>query len=745
MVLDWKNTTRTDEDTSRYKKVARILARSEWTRRLYEELTTLRNKAVPHQYFYLVDGPSGIGKTQLPFTMEAKGLVVCHLLLTLSQTLQNIYQPLREVSCQFQIALNSDLVILNPSQRDDPQLSSDALYAFPTPLHTVAFIFASLGVRLDQVRKFTVRALSRYVQSMTQEHRPVYFLDEVLPLHTRQKLQDSDINRLRLARNLLRAVGLVVVLMGTNSSAANFADLAIHSRTSLAALTTPWCKVITRLSPATLDSLAPLGVKEKLISLDIVDPTGNCRLFFNSQFRTCIPWFVEIFVQAISALEPVRRYTGNVSKFMDKLLCAMSTTIFQSKDKLRSMNGLRGQYNMHLTTTKFPTTTREGGARHKNPAKKEPSPIACPDTASLVSNHFAWLNAIDPSLYLRDDHLWIDPSCKNVWENPPASFKRAIEDSLFYLLLGGGKGEHFPKPFAFSSNPYTTLHTKTMLDDETRGIIRGVNSPNENSSALHRCGDLLESMASVAIEMSSHQGGVRGILVSDFLLCFLRELLPSSIALEWKEEAGPSRFLTSTFLSQRIPFLSTANDPWPQTLKDIPGTNFGDFNRAENAERIDVKIFNSQSQIIATAEMKNYETALNGETIVAILQRCVVFPPPHFLHLVPCSRVQEKYFSKTGRNKIDEARKINTTLDQTAILKVAFDSSQVCLKPLFVNSCPTQLCTRAVIFYPIENIHDQYHEVKSLVAVAERIQSRPQNKRSRSPAIAGRDSRKSFH
>jgi hypothetical protein len=119
-----------------------------------------------------VDGPSGIGKTQLPFGLSADGTLRSHhLLMTLpSQSSgQSIYQTFAPISEIFHFSLGNDLKNLHV---DSDQLEQS------TSLWTVAFLMSLMGrTQFDSTSNCTIKELRNFVHNLPQEERPIFFLD----------------------------------------------------------------------------------------------------------------------------------------------------------------------------------------------------------------------------------------------------------------------------------------------------------------------------------------------------------------------------------------------------------------------------------------------------------------------------------------------------------------------------------------------------------------------------------------
>jgi hypothetical protein len=260
----------------------------------------MRDAATPDHHFYLVDGPSGIGKTQLPFSLSAgeTGVKIVHLLMTIGERpmLQEIYLSFIDHSVILSSCLGADLT-------DHPNMSlgCDALRGCLDDLWTVAFFLTLLGRDLDQTSRFTVQELRSVIENLDTNQRPIIFLDEVLThVHSKGTLTASspEALKLQLVRNILRSVGLVVVLMGTNTCAANFLTISGSSR-GPGSDNPVWCQLITELPRSTDSSLQVLGAFGALNLANQKHELQGLVIFLREQFVSCLPWFVENFVASV--------------------------------------------------------------------------------------------------------------------------------------------------------------------------------------------------------------------------------------------------------------------------------------------------------------------------------------------------------------------------------------------------------------------------------------------------------------
>lgn len=707
----------------RYESVGEALKGEELIRILLKELIEARADCNPDHPFYLVDAPSGTGKSQLPFTLKAAGVKVCHLLLNTDQQTQSIYQPLLPLSRLFEGCLLNDRNTLQAFEMQSDVLRSDSLRRTHLPLETVGFLLLVLGCHLPDPSDWTPLYLSGKVRNLPDEQRVIIFLDEVFPYPDGSEIPTKSVVSLRLARNLLRAVGLVVVLMGTNSSASNFADFSYAARSS-----NPyeWCRIITRLPRITDASLVALDVLSKLNDIRCF----SLQTFLRDAFRTCIPWFASLFVKVMRRFQEEKSVFSTSCELFDAILEHMSRLIYERKRLLRVGSGLSGQYCLHLCCHKFGLISQPDGECLSNK-----------QTSSFVSSHFAYLNEEDEiSLFLRNVGLYSNSQPQrneSVWR-PTASFYGATKDPLLYLLLGGGR-EGFPEPFVSSQDNQTTVMTtyqvRQHLYDQERVKTRRNRINDDNTRSQHRDGLILEAMAAVAMEIASHRGGVCGIRVDEFLLRLVHELQLSmesrSTMIEWEDKFKPSAYLTNDFTDLVVPYLSPSNDPWPPSLTRVDETKFGNLIRPGDQEKCDFQV-QYDDTIVISGEAKNHDEdePINLEIVRNIVQR---FPKTSTLHLVFAPNLQPTDFKNVSgwdtfkaelnqqipnthsgiqsKKKGTVKKKDIIDLDKVALLRVVVKNSKLSLKPLFTNgpmsSAPNKeqfSPDRAIIFFPLDSL-----------------------------------------
>jgi hypothetical protein len=168
-----------------------------------------------------------------------------------------------------------------------------------------------------------------------------------------------------------------------------------------------------------------------------------------------------------------------------------------------------------------------------------------------------------------------------------------------------------------------------------------------------------------------------------------------------------SHFLSSDCLTQTIPYLSPANDQWPEILSQT-GCIAASMKRPSRKKQLDLKI----PGWAITGECKNYENAIPLEVLRGILRK---IPAESRLHLVFVSKIQENYFTETGSWSSFYHSLLSP--GNICILKATVHDGTLRMEPLFNGSdsipksdvvdsspdLPHRLADRVMIVFPIES------------------------------------------
>jgi hypothetical protein len=137
--------------------------------------------------------------------------------------------------------------------------------------------------------------------------------------------------------------------------------------------------------------------------------------------------------------------------------------------------------------------------------------------------------------------------------------------------------------------------------------------------------------------------GVSGISVSDFLYNLFFHIFGFSSDFSKEFSAfGRLKSLSNHF----VPFLSVANQNWPDYLGNIPNFRLGNLQRSRNLEQVDFNCspFSLHSDVISiTGECKDWDSAIDVGTLE---KKLIPHIPQHSnLHLVFTRSVQSQYYS----------------------------------------------------------------------------------------------------
>ncbi len=182
--------------------------------------------------FLLLDGPSGIGKTQSVFTLLSNkefvnAYAAVYLVLDVtSPNLQPIYRAFKTQSLLLQDCISRDLaafpITMVPHCHDILE---------NRPFETVMF-FDFLFFQTSTCK--TILNLRTKIQAEQKNY--VVFLDETPPISEHRRY-------VAFIRNILRLCGIVPVLLGTDSTAANLVPKAKDGSRGRGNL---WCTVVVK-------------------------------------------------------------------------------------------------------------------------------------------------------------------------------------------------------------------------------------------------------------------------------------------------------------------------------------------------------------------------------------------------------------------------------------------------------------------------------------------------------------------
>ena len=645
--------------------------------RLLEAQKNNGRDSLSNNTFFVVEGHSGVGKTQLSFALKASGLKVVHLLLSSGGDVsaQPVYTIFSDLSSVFNSGVAEDLL-----KFQDPNQNafgvSDLMYS-AQPLRVVEFtvhVLKLLGVEMRSSEPVVSMSALRNIiaQRATMNggegaHAlPVFVFDEVFSGLTSDP-SDENVRSMRFVRNVFRALGLVTVFMGTNSSAANYIKLATHTRGSR----NPWCHLITRLPKLTDATLKVLGAQDLLTHLSNNGHHG-LEEFLSSCFLNSTPWLVRLFVEAAREANHIQ----SSHLLLDEILSHMAEAIFSTKKTLRSQ--LSGQIRLLLSGHSDFSTA--------------------PGFERLVDKHLATPNSESKDLYVSvgaNDECYLSVNGGLRWR-PYSSFSSATADPFLYLTLAGGScSQTFIPALAIDESRTPTLqYVDAVLKEENSN-----KTCLQNELALKRDGNVLEVIASIAMIIASHEEGTGGSPLKRFLPRLVWELLREGKGEVQFQDTLMEQFLSDRLCNLQVPYLSPVNNSWPEAMSAIQGSCFGNLKRVRDGDKIDIRVdgMNTGDNVaVISGEAKNYQKALDLKVLKEVLQRV---PRSSDVHLVFCPGYQSNYFTRT-KDSWSSFRDENR-LQEVSLLRVYLTEGagrDLVIAPLFPESVPPQPCTRCVIF-----------------------------------------------
>lgn len=405
---------------------------------------------------------------------------------------------------------------------------------------------------------------------------PIFVLeDEVNVLGDKQ---------IRLVRNVFRAARLLVVLMGTNISAANLVTKrALLFRGELTRELR--CVVISSLPTCTESTLEILGFNEEMKRVLSAHSEfwRQFVLFFDKFGRECLPWFACLVVQKLKRLmagesmyqlstQQPTPFTGrsdpvssgsssdmdvddaNTANYLpvdlgtclltlDCLFDACFQEIVGSKTQVMSREGLRGQLALQLNMYHLDDQVQSYSS------DEIASYISSKQTNLYVGNHFS--KPVHPM-----ERIFIDSTTGILvaqrepggicipWK-PMGVFSTCYSDPILHLLMGGQpirvraselanqhlRTQHTQFTYIASGEShrrqYFQLSAHSALYEVQHGWFTsapsmGLNAGNKE--AIARDGDLLECLSVIAVTSASRTNGLRGTTVIDFFADLVGQL-----------------------------------------------------------------------------------------------------------------------------------------------------------------------------------------------------------------------------
>ncbi|KAH3765870.1 hypothetical protein Pelo_2273 [Pelomyxa schiedti] len=609
--------------------------------------------------FIILDGSSGMGKTQLAFSLKEDVIYLVY-----SGENQDIYKCFSHLSSAFRQSVLRDSGHL---KQIDMLPYCHFLFSEQELLWTTAFFDWCFGEQWDpSTKKCRMKNTPHFNSSdpdssnteeqyprrlpysllgrinhqitgpMTNSHflekwswlprKPVIFIDEMPGQNKKEELE--------FMRNLCRALGLAVILSGTNSRAVNMLNTDSSRIESTPYL---WCHLFPRPSPPTVTSLKASRVPKYdqiLAKCNEIDP--RLADFVRKCCVTCRGLFVLAMLRHLEVTLLAAHPQGILSplEVLDDLMAAMQGTVLQKKNSIYTTQvGRSGQVLMYF------------------------SGIKC--ASEVISKHFAYLylkrkDAAEEESGLelrfwRKDGTVVEEShkdfpldntkfCGNIYPHPYSFFPTIKCEPLLFLSLCA----NYKCKFSFlNENREGIPLCQAWLNRDLLAQIQ-IHVKTQTERSTKSDGSILEQYAGVAIAAASHRGGLQGQKVLPFLTALVYHLYGSRCSVQFERLVNKRSIIPKSMQDMKIPFLSPTDDIFPPSLKAIPGVNVVELVRTDDQSQIDMK---AGSCLIVEAKDHKKFRASDVETVLRKFNRhataepqlCLIFQKvmnkdPYVLH-----------------------------------------------------------------------------------------------------------------
>jgi hypothetical protein len=567
--------------------------------------------------FICVEGSSGMGKSQLAFALGSRRPWYYWLATSVGSGSQRLYSNFRSISGAFHSVVNRD----NPRvQSQEDILNSTSNVYRNDLLWAYGFICALLEhcssaehqssrqmIRFDNATRLNVKpcdmeTVLALIDKMKAEKKvlPFFVLDEMSP---NENIESGGMNTAAFQRNVFRACGLVVIIMGTDSKITNFLEQVKSSYS----VRRKWMALVP-VFPSYQIVLNTFEDQQTWLELVAKYPVVQ-DIVTHSRARFA-RYFMERVVESV--VEPSE---VELCSLLDEVCAHVSLRTHEGKAFLNSKNGKYAQ----LMAISHSNAVVCGEDDEVPPRKKTRLEVG------TIGMHLHFANLIDDEV--KDMFAWKEALATNAgpWE-PKCCFPPINKDVLLYLAILGGKA--FPSYYDYKGKKH---YSTKWIFEKTK-----VFSVHENSNAVSNDYKSFENMVAHAIFSSSRRNGVQGISFNDFFAFLLGEFQDEL----WKKvemHCGDTHRSMSasdlfegyaedvTNVSKRtIPFLAPPNAEWPPFILDTNrnGCRFGHLVRACNAERCDVYVQDVEMEnekAIFLCECKYWDKNVNMSAMRAIV------------------------------------------------------------------------------------------------------------------------------
>jgi hypothetical protein len=682
----------------RYMAVGEVLAEG-GNECLVDALNEIGQANTSPQPFVVLDGPSGVGKSQQFFALPNHRVVYLPIASWAREPHrgQPIYSAFRTLSGLFRSAVHTDVTggiaasalkeqVTKEGARIDvfeQESFNDLLSHRPSPLLWTAGVvmmilkaFQTASSQEVLCRQVGLNA-ERTPHSETFRFTPctfptvhdwvttnrakldnfVFVIDE-LPGSRGLGHQNIDLQLNTFARGIFRALGIPLVLAGTDSTLINaMGDSASRGEPVL------WCITIAMVGAPTLPAICAALGRDSLTKANVSDMAvpGLLELALNSR-----PWLA---VMLLEIAFDMKSYGTDFN--LDDLVDACAVRVYQQKEALQVS---LGQWRSFESSSKFMSDLNDTACSdlvvshlaylHLVSDAEPPTAFRMarffPRNAKLVASA---IGAVDSAADTPKEHPLVmerpdNQQIRGAW-HASCAFPCVADEPLLHLVL-----HNTASTFAFASHKGHRVSAITARVRTLRGPLGLARRTHDgNPDARSRSGDVLEAIVAVAWCLASHGNGLQGVTLDEFLNSLLSELTLSDAFFRVTVNPVLSHFVDDVD-QIRVPYLFA---PEPGGVVDIPpwlcapGRLLGYVVRTRNQAEIDVEsgllplstVSADGVPMTITGECKNHRAELDIELLKECISR---IPRRSKLHLLFCDKLSEGLLLRTKDIKFDVGR-----------------------------------------------------------------------------------------
>jgi hypothetical protein len=486
-------------DIERYEQIGKSLSSSSEVVDILSTIKKIRDWPSPHP-FVVIDGSSGVGKTQAAFSLSPTVPVVYLLLSVVKDGDQEVYLSFKQLTQHLNAAIGHDLVEIR-----EPCVQTDTLESYPRPLRSAGLLLAVCRYLRDQAMPASPGVLARRKTPLVFDAIDIrYFMTQMKEFsnwtivwdEVPGSVQGQETTKITsFARSLSRLAGLAVVMMGTDSTIAN-----MIVRHTTRGTDKPWAFVLTALPSANYDAIVKhyFGGVDPLAS-PFPEKTATDLRFMLRNCRPLVAYFT---------LEYARHATSSFS-FQDLLAYIFDALRFRKcgPSPNRQSEFLKGQLALLLPFYTEAHIRKALADPEADKLRRSNLDEFLRLESVIVCRHFAMPGCADTMVFRGEQGLALKGG------GPWVAYSYfPSKESLLWLALCTSKG------FEVSSSTLPTRKVvKQTIPDLRNDLVY------ENPASTKVSGELFECVACCAVIRAS-QESLTGLAVAEFLTRLFREL-----------------------------------------------------------------------------------------------------------------------------------------------------------------------------------------------------------------------------